>query len=186
MNETQIQILDSAFQIIQRYGISRSTMEDYAKAAGVSRRTLYSYYSGRDDLLRAIVDRVSEQYTIELKDRCGKASDISDKLDVVIEILVVRPREVVDADPDSAELIFGFHAAAEAKLEEFYAENRAVIEQVLMPYAEVVQSKGMSVESLANYLQTSLKSIKTEDQPVSAMMEKLNTLKMMVLAVINA
>ena len=161
-------------------------MEDYAKAAGVSRRTLYSYYAGKDDLLRAIVDRVTEQYTIELKERCAKTDDTAEQLDVVIELLVVRPREIVDADPDAAELIYGFHEAAGEKLEEFYAENRTAIEQILSPYSNAIQSKGMSVDRLAAYLQTSMKSIKTEDQPIPAMIDKLNTLKMMVLAVINA
>lgn len=53
------QLLDAAQQCFERYGIVKTTMEDIAKAAGVSRQTVYRYFADRDALVLAVVIRHS-------------------------------------------------------------------------------------------------------------------------------
>lgn len=48
-------LLASAEQTFEKYGISRTTMDDIAEAAGVSRPTVYRYFGDRDSLVREII-----------------------------------------------------------------------------------------------------------------------------------
>lgn len=49
--------LDAAEACFERYGPTKTTMEDIAKTAGVSRPTVYRHFPDRDSLLLAVVMR---------------------------------------------------------------------------------------------------------------------------------
>jgi AcrR family transcriptional regulator len=58
-DEARQQILAAAERVIQRYDVSKTTMDDIGKEAGVSRPTVYRYFGDRDALLRALIERRS-------------------------------------------------------------------------------------------------------------------------------
>jgi AcrR family transcriptional regulator len=55
--EARQQILAAAESVIARYGISKTTMDDIGKQAGISRPTVYRYFGDRDNLLAALIER---------------------------------------------------------------------------------------------------------------------------------
>lgn len=55
--EARQQILAAAERVIARYGVSKTTMDDIGKQAGVSRPTVYRYFGDRDNLLGALIER---------------------------------------------------------------------------------------------------------------------------------
>ncbi|MBB3748419.1 AcrR family transcriptional regulator [Mycolicibacterium sp. BK634] len=58
-DEARQQILGAAEQVILRFGVDKTTMDDIAKEVGVSRPTVYRYFSDRDALLGALIERRS-------------------------------------------------------------------------------------------------------------------------------
>jgi len=52
-------VLAAAGRCIERYGISKTTMEDIAAEAGMSRPSVYRYFADRDDLLIALISERS-------------------------------------------------------------------------------------------------------------------------------
>ena len=44
-------ILGESEMLFFRYGVRRVTMDDVAKALGMSKKTLYQYYSDKDELV---------------------------------------------------------------------------------------------------------------------------------------
>jgi AcrR family transcriptional regulator len=50
-------ILDAALRQFELFGISRSTMEDIARRAGLSRVTVYRRFAGKDRLVEAVILR---------------------------------------------------------------------------------------------------------------------------------
>jgi TetR/AcrR family transcriptional regulator, cholesterol catabolism regulator len=54
----ETEILRVAAQIISERGYQATTLDDIAAAANISRRTFYSYFAGKDDLLRHIYREV--------------------------------------------------------------------------------------------------------------------------------
>lgn len=61
-NERQQQILDAAAAVIIRVGYDKATMSDIAEEAGASRRTVYLYFKGKEELFEALVYREYMQY----------------------------------------------------------------------------------------------------------------------------
>lgn len=55
--EARQQILAAAESVIARHGISKTTMDDIGRQAGVSRPTVYRYFGDRDNLLAALIER---------------------------------------------------------------------------------------------------------------------------------
>jgi len=53
----QAHFLDAAEACFERYGINKTTMEDIAKEAGVSRPTVYRHFADRETLILAVVMR---------------------------------------------------------------------------------------------------------------------------------
>ena len=54
-------LMDAAETCFDRYGIGKTTMDDIAKEAGVSRPTVYRHFDDRDTLILAVVMRRSRQ-----------------------------------------------------------------------------------------------------------------------------
>jgi len=58
---TEELILDATDRLIGRFGLKKMTMEDVAREAGVSRRTVYGYFKNKQALALASIDRVVRQ-----------------------------------------------------------------------------------------------------------------------------
>jgi AcrR family transcriptional regulator len=61
-NDTAARILDAAFACISDVGLSRTSVEDVAGAARVSRQTVYRYFPSKDALILALVVREEEKF----------------------------------------------------------------------------------------------------------------------------
>ncbi len=61
--QRQEQILDAAAAVIIRLGYDKATMGDIAEAAGASRRTVYLYFKGKEELFEALLYREYMQYS---------------------------------------------------------------------------------------------------------------------------
>jgi AcrR family transcriptional regulator len=62
-------ILDAARAVFLRYGFKKTSMDDLARAAGLSRQGLYLHYRTKEELFRAAV-----QHLIEATRAAGKAA----------------------------------------------------------------------------------------------------------------
>jgi AcrR family transcriptional regulator len=49
------QIFDAATACFDRYGLRRTTMDDVAEAAGVSRKTVYNYFANKNVLIGEVI-----------------------------------------------------------------------------------------------------------------------------------
>jgi AcrR family transcriptional regulator len=67
-NDTQQRILDAAIGCLKDWGIDKTSLNDIAKRAGVTRPTVYSYFPNRDDVIRAAL----LQSGYALADRLGR------------------------------------------------------------------------------------------------------------------
>ncbi|HTT87380.1 MAG TPA: TetR/AcrR family transcriptional regulator [Acidimicrobiales bacterium] len=56
MSDTRERILEATYACVARFGLSKTTVEDAARAAGLSRATVYRYFpGGREELVDAVV-----------------------------------------------------------------------------------------------------------------------------------
>ncbi|NMO56239.1 TetR/AcrR family transcriptional regulator [Actinoplanes sp. TBRC 11911] len=57
---TRLRIVDAASGLMLEHGVTRTTLEDIQRAAAVSPSQLYHYFRDKDELVLAVVDRLTE------------------------------------------------------------------------------------------------------------------------------
>jgi TetR/AcrR family acrAB operon transcriptional repressor len=67
--EREDRILNSSAQLIARYGFDKTTMEDIAREAGVSKGALYLHFKSKDDLFDVLLLRESERMSERILER---------------------------------------------------------------------------------------------------------------------
>jgi AcrR family transcriptional regulator len=84
---TRDQILDACDRIMARYGFRKMTMDDLAREAGLSKRTIYLYFTGKEDVGLSSIGRVVEDVHRQLSSIAGSLDSPTEKLR---EMLAVR------------------------------------------------------------------------------------------------
>lgn len=92
-NVARGQILDAAEAAFLRYGVPKSTMDDIAKEAGVSRPTLYRYFRDRDALVTALIEVRSRRLFDETREFLRRYETVADQLVEGLVHLVDRGRK---------------------------------------------------------------------------------------------
>ncbi len=80
ISKTRQTLVDVARQLFAQKGLERTTMNDIATASGKGRRTLYTYFSRKEDIYSAVIESELER--------------LSDKLDEVAA-MKMRPQEKI-------------------------------------------------------------------------------------------
>lgn len=114
--ERSASILRGAAEAFARSGFADTSMEDVAAATGVTRLIVYRHFSSKEDLYRAVLERVSRRLTeeflagLERHERRGVGA---------LSLLTVA-RE----DPNAFVLLFR-HAAREPQFAQYAEQQRA-------------------------------------------------------------
>lgn len=66
MEKMEKDILDRSVSLFNRYGLRPVTMDDIAKDLCISKKTLYKYFSNKEDLVRKGVDEMFTAITIRM------------------------------------------------------------------------------------------------------------------------
>lgn len=61
MTDRKTQIKQAALSVFALYGLRRTSMQDVAVEAGLSRPALYQYFRNKEDLIAACIDMVTEE-----------------------------------------------------------------------------------------------------------------------------
>jgi len=92
MTSPRERILEAAFRCVERYGIAKSTVEDAARVAGVSRATVYRHFpGGKDQLISETVIWETSRFFERLAAAVGGAQDIA----VILEEAIVFAHRAV-------------------------------------------------------------------------------------------
>ena len=86
---TSERIIRAAYECFDRYGVSKTTIEDIAKRAILSRPSVYKYFSGKDDIVARICLDEAMKVNAEVRKRLVR----TDKFDVMFTeavLLVVK------------------------------------------------------------------------------------------------
>lgn len=73
-------ILEGANKLFQRYGLSKTTMEDIAKDAGKGKSTLYYYFKSKEEIFNAVLDSEINDVVTETLKRLSIHDIFLDKL----------------------------------------------------------------------------------------------------------
>lgn len=74
------EVITTAQRLFQRYGFSKTTMEDIAKAMGRGKSTLYYYYKSKDDIFKDVIIQETNEVMNAVLDVCEKEGTAQEKL----------------------------------------------------------------------------------------------------------
>ncbi len=171
MNETanivtdpkRIRILEGALQVFLAYGFARTTMDDIARAADMSRPALYLLFTNKTDIYRStammVLSHSVEQAKVELAGGGLFAERMMRAIDAALISMLGRVAasphgaELLDLKSSLADLIVGWRMSLAGHL------CRAVGNEAHMNGIDLA-AKGLSAEMLVDMLLDALDGMK--------------------------
>lgn len=92
---TLARLLDAARSCVAQVGVGKTTLDDVARAAGVSRATLYRHLPGKQALLLALLHREVERLAATIELRIGEPETLSE---AITGLLVITADELARHD----------------------------------------------------------------------------------------
>lgn len=106
-------ILEGALSAFLVYGFKKTSMNDIADRAGVSRPALYQLFKSKTDIYRALSEDVSE-FTVATMKACFKRPEtLRDQLKCAIEKTFVELYQIANESPHGHELLELKHEIAQ-------------------------------------------------------------------------
>lgn len=117
-SDARRRLLDAAEACFEQFGVAKTTVEDVAAKAKVSRATVYRYFDGRDELLLGVLLREASRFLGKLDKRIAREADFATAIadGVLFTVAAVRadPHLALLFAPDAAGITSEIAGASEA------------------------------------------------------------------------
>jgi TetR/AcrR family acrAB operon transcriptional repressor len=179
-------ILDAAMAVFRRHGFRRSSIEQAAEAAGLTRQALYHHFKSKEALFRAVIERLHESALAAEIAAANAAEKAGDSLaDILVDGVTARLRLFIaslDGSPHIEEL-FSEHLTQARDLHQKYAglyaaHVAATIERVCRKQ-RLSFANGMTSQELARCVEMAIngaKSVNAGMRPADAFLGDLTTM----------
>lgn len=112
--DTREFIIESAMACFGRHGLDKTTIVDIARAARVSRSTVYEYFRDKAEIVEACAEGASQKFYREMAKAMSKGESLEERL-VLSAVFVTRARRYVEPekyfDADEVSLLLTKNAA---------------------------------------------------------------------------
>ena len=95
IKKTRQKLVDVARQLFAKNGVASTTMNDIALASGKGRRTLYTYFSRKEDIYYAVIESELERLSDKMEEVAAKNIHPQDKVIELIYTHLSSIRETV-------------------------------------------------------------------------------------------
>jgi AcrR family transcriptional regulator len=188
----QDRILDAAMRVFRRHGFRRSSIEQAAEEAGLTRQALYHHFASKEALFRAVIERLYEQgIEAEIAAATAAENEGLELADILVAQIAARMQALfasLKGSPHMEEL-FSEHLAQARDLYQTYATRFA--DEIATTIARVCRKRkltlasGVSVRELARCVEMAIHGTKSafpSMQPVDAFLKQLETMLRMLIA----
>src|SRR4051812_4431565 len=91
---TKDRIRQKAKELFMRYGIRSVSMDDIATQLGISKKTIYQYFTDKDELVDGVVDEDVQNMQMECIETGSEAKDAVDEIFLTVERIVEQFRNM--------------------------------------------------------------------------------------------
>lgn len=182
MSSTEVKIVLAAADVIARNGAKRTSMGDIAKAAEVSRQTLYDHFGTKSDLLLAVFEFGTERILGDLETAWDGANSVAEYLDIFFDISILAPFELFQKHPELADFLEG----TSGPQVELARNARSKLTQALAARLSTCDHRfdqsGYAAGDIASFVVHVAKALKSSAATRSELEGQLNILKTSMLA----
>jgi AcrR family transcriptional regulator len=133
MNEaTRDRILDATERLLGRLGYRKTTVDDIAREAEVSKRTIYLHFPGKEAVALATIDRIVARLKARLRALAASAGPAAGRVRaMLLERILFRFDSVRDYYEGVDEIFRSLRPAYMARRARYFAEEAAIFADVL-------------------------------------------------------
>jgi TetR/AcrR family acrAB operon transcriptional repressor len=190
--KARTRILDAAMLVFRRHGFRRSSIEQAAEAAGLTRQALYHHFKSKEALFRAVIEQLHEKALSAEIAAANAAEKAGGSLaDVLVAQVTGRLRQVIasfDGSPHIEEL-FSEHLVQARDLYQryagFYAKQIAATIERVGRKQQLTLAAGMNSRNFARCIEMAIsgtKSVHPAMQPADAFLKDLEIMLRMLVA----
>ncbi|MBZ0163477.1 MAG: TetR/AcrR family transcriptional regulator [Notoacmeibacter sp.] len=103
--DKRAQILDQAMDLVMRYGYGRVTMDDIARAAGMSRPALYQFFRNKTDIYRGLASDMHEHAVAAAKAVLEGPGSARERIEKAIRVGLLDIMAKLEESQHGAELV---------------------------------------------------------------------------------
>ena len=181
MTDAEKKILDATIVLVGVYGMRKTSVGDIAGRADLSRQTVYNLFASKDEIYKAAIEYLGEQWRAKARAGLEKADTLPEKLDVVFDVFTIDAFKFSRSKPDTHDMFAEAHNVSGDVIQKFFRENRKVIADVLRPYAPNLKNNGLTVEQFADQIETACRGYKRDARSLAHLKELISTQKQLVL-----
>lgn len=167
----RIRVLENAMKVVLTYGYHRTTMDDIARAAEMSRPALYLLFKNKVDIYRAVASRMFQDCTERVGTVMSGRGPLSTRLFEAIDIMIGQMADIRKS-PHGEELLDLKSELAGGLVEEWHTTlariYRAAIASEAAQREVDLASLGLSADVLAELLLDGLQGVKTRTRDIEA------------------
>jgi AcrR family transcriptional regulator len=181
--DPKTRILDATMLVFRRHGFRRSSIEQVAEAAGLTRQALYHHFESKEALFRAVIARVHETAIAAEQAAVGAAEAADGSLaDIVVAGMTARMRAMIasfDGSPHIEEL-YSEHLVhgrdLYQKYSALYAERLVATIARIVRRQKLLLPQGLSPAEFARLVEMALHGSKSQHpamQPADAFLKDM-------------
>lgn len=129
-------ILDAALNCFLNFGYAKTSMDDVAKKAGISRPLIYLKFKNKEDLLLGLFDHIMDGRLEESEKIAQSHLSKKEKLTKVVDVLKLAPWGKISGYPMSQEFFNTCCNMDEKNFEKFEKQKLKILTEILGDKAE--------------------------------------------------
>ena len=172
-DERRQAIITAAFETFSSYGFKRTSMDDIASAAQISRPALYNSFANKADIFRAgVLSMLEERRTIS-DQAIESGRPLPDLLRQLVEIWVLEPHRMLLAKPHGLEMLGLKNEFAPDEFDQWKIAKTEALVTALTRFGKFDSSQA---DDVASTMVSVFEGIKSTEQPIEQIEQQINAL----------
>lgn len=180
-----IDIIEAALECFAKYGIKRTTMADIASSADVSRQTVYAHFGTKEDIIHDAILTLTQRHLEEIDAIAHGAMTLQEKLDGFFEVAIFKPYDMMMTYPDMADLLNSHDPICKTAHTKARDLKCHFFENIFTPYADLLASKGQTVQQFAQFVGTTALQMKWAANSKEHLHELIASLRAVIICCLN-
>jgi AcrR family transcriptional regulator len=182
-------ILQAAYSTFVSYGFKRTTMDDIARASGLSRPALYIHFRNKPDIFRGLMLAMMEEMRARVARSLEQDLPLSERIRLALEEGIVLPHRQILQTAHGAEL---FDTSHEFAADLFLAWMKTVEAEIALSLQRAAEAdiitipSGLSADIIASLLIDAIQGMKSRRQDIEEVALAIPPLLALVLGTILA
>jgi AcrR family transcriptional regulator len=131
--ETREAILNVMDTMMGRFGYRKTTVDDLAREAGISKRTIYLYFSSKEEIALSSIGRVVELAQNRMREIASEDGDVCERVErMLVERVMTRVKAVAGYRQSLDELFEAVRPAYLSRRRQSFEVEQAILAKALV------------------------------------------------------